>query len=375
MQSDEFCVEYPNGGRINKRRQSTSWDNEVKALELSVPKTDRRNSHTLAQLLESTRQASVDSKDEHDIEDAILTRRKSMNSRRSSIAELSDSGITTTNSDDCVVLTQTLGTSTTYFFQKEPTAMNMNLRPSAKERGLYNFDDMIKEKPTRPTDTPRPSVVHLPPPPPILSTIPKYSGDLPVTTCESSRRPSQFERGLPCLKFQTTEQPVMYRGRTLEKQRRGDPRFNNELDRIIANRRKILEEEEAVRESSNLIRPRSRDPVRIQQRPHHYNGQIPNLNSPIRLMEELRTQIDGTGEVDRIVKEKKTTTLSSTGVPVNQNRRSITSLDNSCPPILDRPYVRASDLKPPISSPHKQVTIRVPEHQTSDICREGNSSS
>lgn len=50
---------------------------------------------------------------------------------------LVDGGVCKTT-DDCLMVTQTLGTSTTLFFQKNPLVDNLDLRPSPIERGLFN---------------------------------------------------------------------------------------------------------------------------------------------------------------------------------------------------------------------------------------------
>ncbi|CAB3400106.1 unnamed protein product [Caenorhabditis bovis] len=271
-----------------ERRQSNSWDNDLKNMNLTLPDVEsRRNSHTFAKLLECSRQLSMNTDGNESDDSSLPIKPPSIQtSRRTSIAEISDKGIVTKNSDDCVVLTQTLGTSTTYFFQKDPDAENLSLRPSVVERGLYN--------------------------------------------------------------------------------------------QIILNRRKILEEEESKRELQNLIQPRKETSHR-PSKPHNFDGRLPSATKT-GIMEELRTQIES-GQIDRVVKEKKTTTvtetreivyftqrlpasiaistrLSPTGVPVNvPNRNSIT--DSIPPPILERPYVRASNHDGKIHG--KNVTIRLPD--------------
>uniref|UniRef100_A0A1I7TJC9 Pal1-domain-containing protein n=1 Tax=Caenorhabditis tropicalis TaxID=1561998 RepID=A0A1I7TJC9_9PELO len=361
------------------RRLSTSWDNEVKASQLAVPRVEqRRNSNTLAQLLECHRQLSLNHEDSHSFDYDNMprfrpeSRRASVGSRRPSVAEmLIDSGVTKA-SDDCVMVTQTLGTSTTLFFQKNPLVDNLDLRPSAIERGLYNFDDSIKEiPPIKYVGTPRPSIqMSTSPRPSLLAksspSIDESDGEITPTLRNLPVRPSIGERGLPAMKFTPVyaNGQLHERGRTLHKQPRADPRFDFELDKIIANRRKIVDEEESKRERENQIRPRTPAKNYIQQRPHNFDGRGPYQLTSGNVMEELRNQMEG-GEVDRIVKEKKTTTLSPTGVPVqNPNRRSIT-VEGSLPELLDRPYVRASPgdhgTSPDGKLPSKTVTIRVPE--------------
>ncbi|CAB3400107.1 unnamed protein product [Caenorhabditis bovis] len=325
-----------------ERRQSNSWDNDLKNMNLTLPDVEsRRNSHTFAKLLECSRQLSMNTDGNESDDSSLPIKPPSIQtSRRTSIAEISDKGIVTKNSDDCVVLTQTLGTSTTYFFQKDPDAENLSLRPSVVERGLYNFDDVIKEAPKRAHDTPRPSIALN-----LKHSIAVY------------------------------EPP---RGRQLQKAPKKPPPFGNELDQIILNRRKILEEEESKRELQNLIQPRKETSHR-PSKPHNFDGRLPSATKT-GIMEELRTQIES-GQIDRVVKEKKTTTvtetreivyftqrlpasiaistrLSPTGVPVNvPNRNSIT--DSIPPPILERPYVRASNHDGKIHG--KNVTIRLPD--------------
>ncbi|EGT43214.1 hypothetical protein CAEBREN_08666 [Caenorhabditis brenneri] len=205
---------------------------------------------------------------------------------------------------DCDVQ-QTLGTSTTLFFQKNPLVDNLDLRPSAIERGLYNFDDSIKETPPlKYFGTPRPSIQ--------MTSSPRLS----LVKSEPSIEESESGESTPTLKDIPIRPSIGERG----------------------------------------------------------------------LPAELRNQIES-GEVDRIVKEKKTTTvtetreivyfthrlpssiaistrLSPTGVPVqNPNRRSIT-VEGSLPELLDRPYVRASPADqgtPDGKTPTKTVTIRVPD--------------
>ncbi|KAF1748062.1 hypothetical protein GCK72_024529 [Caenorhabditis remanei] len=405
MNPDSFCTDFksrvqPSSGR----RLSTSWDNEAKTVQLSVPRVDqRRNSNTLAQLMECHRQLSLNYDQSFEKEDAPksrpASRRASVGSRRPSVAEmLVDSGITKTT-DDCVMVTQTLGTSTTLFFQKNPLVDNLDLRPSAVERGLYNFDDSIKEvPPLKYVGTPRPSIqMSTSPRPSFLAksspSIEESDGETTPTLSRVPVRPSIGERGLPAMKF-TPVLPngqLQQRGRTLHKQPRADPRFDFELDKIIANRRKIVDEEENRRERENHIRPRNQAITFTSHRPHQFDGRGPYQISTGNVMEELRNQMES-GEVDRIVKEKKTTTvtetreivyfthrlpssiaistrLSPTGVPVqNPNRRSIT-VEGSLPELLDRPYVRASpgDQGTPTDGkmPTKTVTIRVPDDQPS----------
>ncbi|EFO82764.1 hypothetical protein CRE_00662 [Caenorhabditis remanei] len=433
MNPDSFCTDFksrvqPSSGR----RLSTSWDNEAKTVQLSVPRVDqRRNSNTLAQLMECHRQLSLNYDQSFEKEDAPksrpASRRASVGSRRPSVAEmLVDSGITKTT-DDCVMVTQTLGTSTTLFFQKNPLVDNLDLRPSAVERGLYNFDDSIKEvPPLKYVGTPRPSIqMSTSPRPSFLAksspSIEESDGETTPTLSRVPVRPSIGERGLPAMKF-TPVLPngqLQQRGRTLHK-------------KIIANRRKIVDEEENRRERENHIRPRNQAITFTSHRPHQFDGRGPYqistgnvmevtirsyINNPKNIIQELRNQMES-GEVDRIVKEKKTTTvtetreivyfthrlpssiaistrvsafafffllykqrsisfevillffqLSPTGVPVqNPNRRSIT-VEGSLPELLDRPYVRASpgDQGTPTDGkmPTKSVTIRVPDDQPS----------
>lgn len=381
MNPDSFCTEFkkqmqPSSGR----RLSTSWDNEVKAAQLAVPRVDqRRNSNTLAQLLECHRQLSLTDNQSQSFDyDDVPTprpasRRASVGSRRPSVAEmLIDSGITKAT-DDCIMVQQTLGTSNTLFFQKNPLVDNLDLRPSAIERGLYNFDDSIKEIPQiKYVGTPRPSIQMTTSPRPSLlakssPSIDESDGERTPTTENFILRPSIGERGLPAMKFTPVlaNGQLQPRGRTLQKQPRADPRFDFELDKIIANRRKIVDEQETKRERENNIRPRSQTTSFFHHRPHNFDGRGPYQVKAGGIMEELRNQMES-GEVDRIVKEKKTTTLSPTGVPVqNPNRRSIT-IEGSLPELLDRPYVRSSPGEqqlPDGKTPTKTVTIRVPPEQ------------
>ncbi|PIC18622.1 hypothetical protein B9Z55_024452 [Caenorhabditis nigoni] len=389
----------PNSGR----RLSTSWDNEVKAAaQLVVPRVDqRRNSNTLAQLLECHRQLSLHDQSFEDEDDAatlrVPSRRASVGSRRPSVAEmLIDSGVANKTTDDCVMVQQTLGTSTTLFFQKNPLVDNLDLRPSPFERGLYNFDDSIKEMPPlKYVGTPRPSIqMNTSPRPSLLAksspSIDESDGERTPILANQVLRPTIGERGLPAMKFTPVlaNGQLQPRGRTLHKQPRADPRFDFELDKIIANRRRIVDEEETRRERENHIRPRSQTTSSIHHRPHNFDGRGPYQVKAGNVMEELHTQMES-GEVDRIVKEKKTTTvtetreivyfthrlpssiaistrLSPTGVPVqNPNRRSIT-VEGALPELLDRPYVRASpsdQTLPDGKTPTKTVTIRVPPDQ------------
>lgn len=349
----------------------------MKTCQLAVPRVDqRRNSNTLAQLLECHRQLSLNDDQSYDYDDEPISRpasrRASVGSRRPSVAEmLIDGGITKTT-DDCVMVTQTLGTSTTMFFQKNPLVDNLDLRPSAVERGLYNFDDSIKEIPQmKYVGTPRPSIqMSTSPRPSLLAksspSIDESDGEITPTLKNLPVRPSIGERGLPAMKFTPVfaNGQLQQRGRTLHKQPRADPRFDFELDKIIANRRKIVDEEETKRERENQIRPRNQANTFTFHRPHNFDGRGPYQLTTGNVMEELRNQMES-GEVDRIVKEKKTTTLSPTGVPVqNPNRRSIT-IEGSLPELLDRPYVRASPSEqatlPDGKKPTKTVTIRVPD--------------
>ncbi|CAI2357204.1 unnamed protein product [Caenorhabditis sp. 36 PRJEB53466] len=423
MNPDSFCTDYSNTSKQDQepsgRRLSTSWDNENKISALAVPHVEqRRNSNTLAQLLEYrqlslTDDVSLDLESSHSSRPAsrrgsIVLRRASVGSRRQSVVEmLVDSGLPKTN-NDCVMVQQTLGTSTTLFFQKNPLVDNLDLRPSAAERGIFNFDDSIKEvPPMKYFGTPRPSIQLPQSPRPSTFAHPIQSidesedeGNQTPTLKNLTIRPSLEERGLPAVKFApvvpVASGRVQTRGRTLHKQPRADPSFDLELDTIIASRRKIVDEEETKRERENQIRPRIQQENRSQSRPHHYDGHLPHQFGTFNVMEELRNQMES-GEVDRIVKEKKTTTLSPTGVPVhNVNRNSIT-VEGSLPPLLDRPYVRAQEgkqgLTPDGKSPSKTVTIRVPEdhqnhprghmlhrsatpspHNTADKRREGSTS-
>uniref|UniRef100_A0A8R1HMI2 Uncharacterized protein n=1 Tax=Caenorhabditis japonica TaxID=281687 RepID=A0A8R1HMI2_CAEJA len=422
-----FCTEFqpPKQEQLAGRRVSTSWDNEAKTAigGLTVPRFDqRRNSNTLAQLLEFHRSPSLDQDNlssNADCEEpprhradsrraSVASRRHSVGSRRQSVAEmLIDNGDSETV-EDCVLVTQTLGTSTTLFFQKNPLVDNLDLRPSAVERGLYNFDNNIKEVPLlKHVATPRPSIQLAQPPKPstlthFIPSIDESDGEkTPISTTKRNDltfRPSLGERGLPAMKFTPVlpngQLPCAPRGRTLHKQPRADHRFDFELDRIIASRRKIIDEEETKRERANQIRPRTVQKVIRAPYipPHHYDGKLPSQFHAENVMEELRNQMEG-GEVDRIVKEKKTTTVSpSSGSVQNPNRRSIT-VEGSLPELLDRPYVRSQDAKQtPSSVPMKTVTIRMPPHHhqeqrtpihrsatpsphnTSDGCRESSTS-
>ncbi|CAP33264.1 LOW QUALITY PROTEIN: Protein CBG14846, partial [Caenorhabditis briggsae] len=275
------------------RRLSTSWDNEVKAAaKLAVPRVDqRRNSNTLAQLLECHRQLSLhdQSFESFSFKDAatlrVPSRRASVGSRRPSVAEmLIDSGVANKTTDDCVMVQQTLGTSTTLFFQKNPLVDNLDLRPSPFERGLYNFDDSIKEMPPlKYVGTPRPSIQMTTSPRPSLlakssPSIDESDEEQTPTLANHVLRPTIGERGLPAMKFTPVlaNGQLQPRGRTLHKvmdplfffpllkthscifwHPRADPRFDFELDKIIANRRRIVDEEETRRERENHIRPRS----------------------------------------------------------------------------------------------------------------------
>ncbi|CCD66693.1 uncharacterized protein CELE_T25B2.2 [Caenorhabditis elegans] len=412
MNTDSFCTEFKNANNEpqpnSARRLSTSWDNEVKACGgLTVPRVgQRRNSNTLAQLLECHRQLSFnqDHSQSFDFDDGPksrpASRRDSVRSRRPSVAEILLDSRVTKATDDCVMVTQTLGTSTTLFFQKNPLVDNLDLRPSAIERGLYNFDDSIKEiPPIKYVGTPRPSIQMSTSPRPALMaksspSIDEGDGEVTPTFSSSFRnipvRPSIGERGLPAMKFTPVlaNGQLQQRGRTLQKQPRADPHFDFELGKIIANRRKIVDEEETKRERENQIRPRSQHSNScVNQRPPHcFDGRGPYQVKSGNVMEELRNQMES-GEVDRIVKEKKTTTvtetreivyfthrlpssiaistrLSPTGVPVqNPNRRSIT-VEGSLPELLDRPYVRSSPgdhVLPDGKTATKKVTIQVPD--------------
>ncbi|CAL2050232.1 unnamed protein product [Caenorhabditis brenneri] len=235
MNPDSFCTEFNDSLTLKQpagRRLSTSWDNEEKANQLLVPRVEqRRNSNTLAQLLECHRQLSLsqDGSQFFDCDDTIrsrpASRRASVGSRRPSVAEmLIDSGVSKTT-DDCVMVQQTLGTSTTLFFQKNPLVDNLDLRPSAIERGLYNFDDSIKETPPlKYFGTPRPSIQMTSSPRLSLvksepSIEESESGESTPTLKDIPIRPSIGERGLPAMKFAPVlpNGQLQERGRTLHK--------------------------------------------------------------------------------------------------------------------------------------------------------------
>ncbi|CAO4385601.1 unnamed protein product [Caenorhabditis nigoni] len=369
MNPDSFCTEFKNQMQPNSgRRLSTSWDNEVKAAaQLAVPRVDqRRNSNTLAQLLECHRQLSLHDQSFEDEDDAatlrVPSRRASVGSRRPSVAEmLIDSGVANKTTDDCVMVQQTLGTSTTLFFQKNPLVDNLDLRPSPFERGLYNFDDSIKEMPPlKYVGTPRPSIqMNTSPRPSLLAksspSIDESDGERTPTMANQVLRPTIGERGLPAMKFTPVlaNGQLQPRGRTLHKQPRADPRFDFELDKIIANRRRIVDEEETRRERENHIRPRSQTTSSIHHRPHNFDGRGPYQAKAGNVMEVTHHSVSN---------YFKYHIKLGTSHPIKMNFLKT----NFRPELLDRPYVRASpsdQTLPDGKTPTKTVTIRVPPDQ------------
>ncbi|CAD6194265.1 unnamed protein product [Caenorhabditis auriculariae] len=206
-----------------------------------------------------------------------------------------------------------LGTATTYFFQdSDPKKCStISFRPTAAERGI----DIESSKG-------------------YLSKERETSG--------LTLRPSISERGLPSLND------------TFKERRPSSANFDDELKQTVDNRRVELEKEE--QNASKKIVIRKAEPPQPYQKVHHYDGK-PAQPPSFFFMDDLKNQFRD-GDIDRIVKEKKTTTLTPTGAP---KRMSITSSSVNIPPLLDRPYRNAipenkTAAQEPISSEISKIT-------------------